>query len=205
MPFRPLALKQGLLTETLDDELLVYDQNRQLACRLNRTAALIWEHSDGKRGVDDLVALLHSELGELADEDLVLITLDRLDEQGLIESGYTHRDPDASRMSRRRFIRRVGVVGSAALALPVVQSIIAPSSAAAQGSTCHTCYYCWGCDCGCIACGCAPCYCSDKCYCEGCYDGYCTYCSPCKSGPTHKSSGERFIPKGTRFIPGSKP
>ena len=39
-----------------------------------------------------------------------------------------------ARLSRRRFIRRVGVVGTAALALPVVQSIVAPTPAAAQSS-----------------------------------------------------------------------
>jgi hypothetical protein len=148
---RPVARKADLLTEELDDELLVFDDARQLACRLNRTAALVWQNSDGERTVDDLVELLREELGELADEDLVMVTLDRLDEQGLIESGFARRDPGAARVSRRRFIRRVGVVGTAALALPVVQSIVAPTSAAAQSEICGYCVYC---------------ECSDACYCE---------------------------------------
>lgn len=42
--FRPLARTSGLLTEQLDDELLVYDEDGQTACRLNRTAALVWQN-----------------------------------------------------------------------------------------------------------------------------------------------------------------
>lgn len=165
---KPLSRTSGLLTEQLDDELLVYDEHRQLACALNATAAFVWRSSNGERTVEELAALLREEIGELADEDLVVVTLDRLEEQGLIESGYSRRDPDAVRLSRRRFIRRAGVVGAATLALPVVQSIAAPAAAAAA-STCHVCYYC---------------ICYDYCNCEGCFAGYCTYCSACSSGPT---------------------
>jgi hypothetical protein len=128
----PLARTADLLTEEVDGELLVYDESRDTACRLNHTAAVIWRSCDGKRTVEDLISVLAEEVGELADEDLVLVTVDRLDDHGLIESGYTRRDSDATRLSRRRFIRRVGVVGTAAVALPMVQSIVAPTSAAAQ-------------------------------------------------------------------------
>src|SRR5581483_1616438 len=114
-PMRPLARTADLLTEELDDELLVYDQDRDTACRLNATAAIVWRSADGERTIDELVEVLRGELGDVADEDLVLVTLDRLEEQGLIESGYAARDVDTARLSRRRFIRRVGVVGSAAL------------------------------------------------------------------------------------------
>jgi hypothetical protein len=129
------------LTEQVHGELLVYDEQRDVACRLNRTAALIWQSADGERSVADLVGVLREELGDLADEDLVMVTLDRLEEQGLLESGYPRREPHAARLSRRRFIRRVGVVGTAALALPVVQSIVAPTPAAAQSNGGGDYYY----------------------------------------------------------------
>ena len=132
LTIRPVARVEGLLTEQLDDELLVYDEQQHLACRLNRTAALVWQSSDGQRTVQDLVEVLRDELGEVADEDLVMVTLDRLSQHDLIDSGYAPRDADTAGVSRRRFIRRVGVAGTAALALPVVQSIIAPTPAAAQ-------------------------------------------------------------------------
>src|ERR1700704_3125761 len=107
---RPLARTKDVLTEELDGELLVYDEQHHLACRLNRTAALVWGSSDGRRTVEDLVEGLREDVGELASEDLVMVTLDGLEEHGLIESGYTPRDPKEARLSRRRFIRRVGVV-----------------------------------------------------------------------------------------------
>jgi len=129
--FRPLARTADLLTEEVDDELLVYDEDRDLACRLNRTSAIVWRACDGERTVTDLLRLLADELGGVADEDLVLMTLDHLAEHGLIESGYEQRELSASKLSRRRFIRRVGVVSAAAAALPLVQSIVAPAPAAA--------------------------------------------------------------------------
>jgi len=106
-----------------------------LACRLNRTAAVVWKHCDGDHDVSELVEVLRDEIGELADEDLVMITLDQLQEQGLLASGHGSRDVTTARESRRRFIRRVGVVGAAALALPVVQSIVAPPARAAASTS----------------------------------------------------------------------
>lgn len=174
--FRPLARNEGLLSEELDDELLVYDRERHTACRLNRTAALVWRHADGERSVAELVEVLRGEI-ELADEDLVLVTLDRLQEHGLIESGFSARDPGEARMSRRRFIRRVGVVGAAALALPVVQSVVAPSAAAAQ-SLC-SCGEGEACKCPCAFGNCSV-YCAIPCYCEcACEECSCDTCGPC--------------------------
>lgn len=131
-PYLPLARTDGLLVEGVEDELLVYDQEHDSAHRLNRTAAIVWRSCDGKHDVAALVAVLDKELGgDLADEDLVRIALDNLAERGLVD-GAPQRAPEETRVSRRRFIRRVGTVGVAALALPVVSSLVAPSPAAAQ-------------------------------------------------------------------------
>jgi hypothetical protein len=128
----------NLLTEKLHDELLVYDEQRDLACRLNQTAATVWRASDGQRTVEDLVEVLREQIGDAADEDLVMLTLDRLEESGLLDSGYPERDSDQTAVSRRRFLGRVGVAGAAAMVLPVVDTIVAPTPAAAasgNGST----------------------------------------------------------------------
>ena len=117
--------------QELDDELLVYDRERDVASRLNRSAAIVWRSSDGTRTVADLVAVLAEELGALADEDMVMVALDNLGKNGLLESGYEARDSTAVRLTRRRFIRRVGVVGAAAMTLPVVHSLVVPPAAAA--------------------------------------------------------------------------
>jgi hypothetical protein len=130
---RPRAREEGLLIEELEDELLVYDQQHDTASRLNRTAAIVWRACDGERTVAELADALGRELTAPPDQDLVMITLDYLDEQELLEPGYPQRDLEQIRLSRRRFIRRAGTVaGAGALALPVVQSIVAPTPAAAQ-------------------------------------------------------------------------
>jgi DNA-binding transcriptional ArsR family regulator len=180
---RPLARSGELLLEEVEGELLVYDQRRHVACRLNRTAALVWESADGERSVEDLVEVLRGELGGLADGDLVMVTLDRLEEHGLIESGYERRDFDTARLSRRRFIRRVGVVGAAALALPVVQSVVSPTPAAAAGSESGVTCYC-PCYCGsCSSCNCDTCVCGggscDTQSCDYCEQGSCGGCGTC--------------------------
>lgn len=128
---RPLARTAQLLTEPIDDELVVYDERRAVAFRLNHTAASVWRNCDGEHSVSELAQLLEVEVEELVDEELVLVALDDLDEHGLLESGYVRRDPQGATLSRRRFIRRAGVVGTATLALPVVQGIVVPAPAAA--------------------------------------------------------------------------
>ena len=99
------------------------------------------------------------EVGEdLADEDLVRVALDNLAERDLID-GVSERPPEETMVSRRRFIRRVGTVGVAALALPVITSINAPP-ASAQGSPCECycdCYFYCECICPCAPCPCGPC------------------------------------------------
>lgn len=136
----PLARSSDLVIEDSGEELLVYDQRKDIAHRLNATAATVWRHCDGARTVEQLVDVLHESVGELADEDLVMISLDQLAEAGLLEEA-PERAAEEARLSRRRFIRKVGVVGSAAMVLPVVHSIVAPTPASAQsGSPTSSCY-----------------------------------------------------------------
>ncbi len=128
---RPLARTEGVLREELGDELLLYDLDADNAVHLNRTAALVWLNCDGQHTVDELVVLVAEKIGEQADEDVVLMALDSLNEQGLIDSGYAERDGAAVALSRRRFFRRVGLIGAAAINAPVVYSALIPPAAAA--------------------------------------------------------------------------
>jgi hypothetical protein len=127
----PVGRTQGLLTETLDGEVLVYNLAGDTAFHLNRTAALVWRSCDGTRTVSELVTLVAEELGEPVDEDVVLMALDSLSDHGLISSGYKERAGSDVALSRRRFFRRVGVAGGAALSAPVVYSAAIPMAAAA--------------------------------------------------------------------------
>ncbi len=129
---RPLGRTNGILSESVDGEVLVYDQTRDMAFRLNQTAALVWRSCDGERTLAELVAIVAEEFGETVDEDVVLMALDTLSEHGLIASGYEERGGSAVSLSRRRFFRRAGIAGGVALAAPVVYSLAVPAAAAAQ-------------------------------------------------------------------------
>jgi hypothetical protein len=136
----------------MDGEVLVYDQRTDSAHRLNPTAAVVWRHLDGSRTISDLVEVLAAEVGDVADEDLVMVTLDELGQADLLED-HSQREAQEIRLSRRRFIRRVGVVGTAAPVLPIVRSIVAPTPASAQGSCVSTCVCYCPCYCICYTCG----------------------------------------------------
>jgi hypothetical protein len=138
---KPVARTKGLFTEDLGDEVLVYDEDELIACRLNQTAAFVWRNCDGKRKISDIVALLQAEFGEDADEDMALIALDELSARQLIKSGYEQRTPGASKYSRRHFLRRVGLASVGTALLPIVYSIAIPApAAAASGFMYHNNY-----------------------------------------------------------------
>jgi hypothetical protein len=133
----PKARKDDLLMEEVADELVVYDQQRQLAHTLNRTAALVWRRCDGQRSIADLAELLRADLDPVADEDLVLVAIDRLEAAHLLEGPF-ERTADQARTSRRQAVRKLGRVGVLTLLLPAVTTLVTPTPAQAGG----------GCGCG---------------------------------------------------------
>jgi hypothetical protein len=128
---QPRASKNSILVEQIGDELVILDQQRMKAHRLNRTAAIVWRNCDGTKGVSDLAQILKSEQIEVADENLVWLTLDRLDAASLLEQRMD-QVPGQIRTSRREFVRKVGMVGVLSVVLPVVTSMIVPTPAQAQ-------------------------------------------------------------------------
>jgi len=121
-PNYPKSRHSGLLVDHVGDETIIYDETRQEAHSLNRSASLVWEHSDGARSVQQLAALIGSELGVEPDESIVEYALDKLANAHLLE--------DAP-VSRRDLVRKLTFAGAAAVALPAVLSIATPSAAMA--------------------------------------------------------------------------
>jgi hypothetical protein len=126
----PRARQDGLVIRELADETLVYDLERHKAHCLNKTAALIWNLCDGQTSVDEMEAILAKQLDQSIDSDVMLYALDRLGKKHLLENAATYA-ADQRRMSRRDVIRRVGV---AAVALPLITTIVAPTALAAACS-----------------------------------------------------------------------
>lgn len=141
----PLKRQNGLLVETVQDELLVYDLDSAQASCLNRTAALVWENADGKTSVPQLAKKVGGELNAPVDERVVWYALDQLQRKNLLE-GEFQVPAQHTALSRREFMKRAAMVG-ALVAIPAVVSLAAPSpmeaaTCLASGETCASSEQC---------------------------------------------------------------
>lgn len=126
-----MALKartEGLIIKELDGELAVYDEREHRAHELNSTAAAVWRKCDGETELDEIAREIAAETELPQDEEIVRMALDQLSRAGLLEQAPQLE----GHISRRQVIQRLGLAGGAALLLPAVTTIVAPSRAMAQ-------------------------------------------------------------------------
>ena len=116
---RPRARRDGLLSKDVGDELVVYDQSNQEVHRLNRAAAVVWKHCDGVTSREELAAIVESDMQVNCGRDFVDEALARLEDAKLLEG--------RAGLSRGQ---KVMLVGAAALMLPIVDTLTAPTAAA---------------------------------------------------------------------------
>jgi hypothetical protein len=135
----PKARSENLIVEQLDGEMLIYDMDRNRAHCLNSTAAFVWKLCDGRRNASEIARRLNREMAKpnaetiRATEELVWLALSQLNRDHLLTEGFA--PPRVPPISRREALLRVGI--GAAIAVPVVASITAPT--AVQAGTCgHT-------------------------------------------------------------------
>jgi len=123
----PRARRDGLVIQKLDDETLVYDLERDEAHCLNQTAALVWQRCDGNTTDEGMATLLQTQFQLQVDADLVWLAVKQLQRFHLIE------DDEGSTTKARAVTRRELLLkyAPAALALPVIMSISAPTPAQA--------------------------------------------------------------------------
>ncbi len=136
---KPLARREGLLVRELGDETLVYDRERHEAHCLNRAAATVFRHCDGTRSPEEIAVLVSGDADLAAREAVVKLALEQLSAARLLAVGEEHgasaHGCDDSVTSRRELLRL------AALAVPMIASIVAPTPAQAasgciNGSEC---------------------------------------------------------------------
>lgn len=130
---KPLARKEGLVIQELPDEVLVYDLDRDRAHCLNETAAFVWQHCDGRTSTVEIARSLEKKVNASVDEKVVWFALDQLGRNNLLEAQPVP-PPMMSGLNRRQMVRALGL--AAAVAVPVVASIVAPTPA--QAATCKT-------------------------------------------------------------------
>src|SRR5580765_7082727 len=108
-------------SETLNDEICIYEWTAKRVHALNATAAQVWALCDGTRSVAAIAKTLRREIGLHADE-VVALAVAQFSELGLLEEQVA---AGMLALSRRRMVKRLGLT---AAMLPVVSSITAPSA-----------------------------------------------------------------------------
>lgn len=140
----PRARQEGLLFTPLNDELVIYDTERNRAHSLNRVASLVWKHCDGQTAVSQIQQNVAQELQAPVDEQVVWLALQQLERNRLLED----RVPMPSNlMSRREATKRFGRI--AGIVVPLVASAMIPPAALANsclmtGAACTSNSQCCG-------------------------------------------------------------
>ena len=114
----PLARSEGLITEELDGELLVYDSGSNMAHALDSEAAALWRACDGHADTHTLAVRSSTS------EEKVRMTLARLGELGLLEGVPDDQSGD----TRRDALRKITLAGAGLAAVPTISSILVPTA-----------------------------------------------------------------------------
>jgi len=131
---KPVARRGGLVVRDLAGEVVVYDLERHEAHCLNETAARVYRLADGRRDVAGIARDLGG--GESAgDESAVELALEQLAAARLLEPPLSSARPEG--FSRREIMRKAAV--GAAVALPLVTSVLAPTPAEAAATCVASC------------------------------------------------------------------
>lgn len=128
---QPRARTERIIVKEVQDEVLVYDMDRDAAHCLNLSAAAVWKKCDGRNTPAQIANSLRAESQANVNEDFVWLALDQLARDHLLDEPLEW--PAAiPRLTRREAVRRIGI--GAAIAIPLVTSILAPTPA--QAATC---------------------------------------------------------------------
>jgi hypothetical protein len=134
----PAARQEGLIVQEVSEEVLVYDEQRHKAHCLNQTAAVVWRQCDGQRGAQEVARRASAEMGATVGEEMVWLAVEELGKRGLLKE---RQGLGVAGASRREMMKRLGI--GAAVALPLVTTIVAPEAAEAancipSGQPCTT-------------------------------------------------------------------
>lgn len=127
----PVARTSDLIIEKLPGEVLVYDYQTTKAHCLNSAAALVWANCDGLTTIAHATELLQREMKVPIGDEVVWLALEQLDEARLLKESVV-KPPQLANLSRRALVKSLSV---AAVALPSIVSLAAPTAAAA--ATCR--------------------------------------------------------------------
>lgn len=167
---KPIRRTGDLVVQKLDAEVLVYDLKLDKAFCLNETSAKVWSLCDGTRDAARIAAELSDVRRSGSEVELVRLALSQLADQDLLDVPITEFEDT---VSRRDLIAIAGK--TAAIALPMVSTLIVPSAIMAQSAA--TCSGNSGVTCSCIgkvrnfSIPCASSNCTQNCQCQPPFTG----------------------------------
>lgn len=127
-PGLPRARTSELITRQVGAEMLVYDRDSRKAHCLNPTAALVWAYCDGQTTVAEMARLLSAEMKTPVVDEFVWFALTQLRNSHLLQKPWPE-PAKTPRISRRSLVKHLGI--AAAVTVPLVTTIIAPTAVAA--------------------------------------------------------------------------
>lgn len=127
----PKAKTDNILTQAVDNELLIYNLKNHRAVCLNQTSAMVWRECDGTKSIAEISDIMSMRLSTMIGEDFVRLALGELKKEKLLENSDELDDLLAG-LSRREMVKKVGLASM--VALPIVSSIVAPNAAMAQSN-----------------------------------------------------------------------
>ena len=130
----PKCRDKNMLVQSLGDELMLYDLEKDTAYCLNKTSAKVWQLCDGSRSIKQISQTMSDELQSPVTEDLVLLALDGFDQDGLLAE-KNELSGKMIGMSRRELVRKAGL--ATMIALPLIVNITAPKAIHAQSGECN--------------------------------------------------------------------
>ncbi|MFN7412599.1 MAG: hypothetical protein ACK5RT_01580 [Dolichospermum sp.] len=136
----PVARTANVLITEVDNEVMIYDRERDDCHCLNPIATKVYYYADGRNTVDDIATFLEQELELSEDLDirgLVWLALEELEKCDLIKEYLREPLPNVLKMSRRKVLGKTtkfaGAVAIGTL-FPMIQSVIAPKPAFAAST-----------------------------------------------------------------------
>ena len=138
---RPLARKDGLVIEELDGETLIYDTERDKAHCLNSAAARIWRCCDGRHTLADIMDDFAGDMQVEVAREVVSDCVARFSRAHLLEQDSLPFKENLV-LYRRNLLKKIGIAAaSAAIVLPLITSIVAPTPAAAASCGSRSCNF----------------------------------------------------------------
>ncbi|MFV0389979.1 MAG: PqqD family peptide modification chaperone [Pyrinomonadaceae bacterium] len=153
---KPVARTSSIIVQEQNDECLLFDLVTNKAYCLNPTATYVWSLCNGKNSISDIRILVEKKFKANVTNEYIDLSIDLLSEQQLLENANEIRK-DVATVNRRELLRKVGF--GAAIALPLVTSIFAPTAASAQSGGSGICDL-NGAPCSPVG---SPCYIPDTC------------------------------------------